>query len=78
MQIKLRKDKLAELSTKKKFEEYIESFGSTCGYSVKNPGAPHLYEVNKNEERLDTEKAKIFHSVAANTLYVTKRTRPDL
>ena len=53
-------------------------FGSTCGYSVKNTGAPHLWEVNGNAERLGTEKAKTFHSVAAKILYVTKRTRPDI
>ena len=29
-------------------------FGSRCGYAVKTQGAPHLWEVNKNAERLDT------------------------
>ena len=62
----------------KQLEEAIEIFGSTCGYAVKNPGAPHLWEVNDNAEILDTEKSKIFHSVAAKILYVTKRTRPDI
>ena len=46
MKIKLRKDKLVELSTMKQLEEAIEMFGITCGYAVKNPGAPHLWEVN--------------------------------
>ena len=45
---------------------------------MKTPGAPHLWEVNDNSEVLDTEKAKIFHSVAAKLLYVTKRTRPEI
>ena len=53
-------------------------FGSTCGYDVKNLGALHLWEVNENVERLDIEKMKIFHSVAAKMLYVTKQTRPDI
>ena len=78
MKIKLRKDKLVESSIKKQPEEYIEVFGFTCGYSLKTPGVPHLWEVNENAKRLDTEKAKIFHSVAAKLLYVTKQTIPDI
>ena len=62
----------------KQLEEAIEMFGSTCGNFVKTPGAPYLREVNKNSERLDTEKLKIFHSVAAKILYDTKQTRPDI
>ena len=53
-------------------------FGSTCGYAVKTPKEPHLWEVNENTEILNTERAKIFHSVAAKLLYVTKRTRMDI
>ena len=53
-------------------------FGSSCGYDVKNPGTPHLWEINYNAERLDTEKSKIFHSVAAKLLYVAKRTITDI
>ena len=41
MKIKLRKDE-------------IEKFGSTCGYAVETPGAPRLWEVNDNAERIDT------------------------
>ena len=78
MKIKLRKEKLVELIMKKVLEEAIKMFGSTCGYDVKTLGAPHLREVNKNADRLDTEKAKIFHSVAAKLLYVTNWTRPDI
>ena len=61
----------------KQLEEAIEMFGITCGYAVKTPGAPHLWKVNENAERLDTEKANIFHSVVAKLFYVPKQTRPD-
>ena len=61
----------------KQLEEAISVFGSTCGYAVKTPGTPHLWEVNENAETLDAEKARIFHSVAAKLLYVKKRKRPD-
>ena len=62
----------------KQLEESIEMFGSTCGYSVKTPGASHLWGLNENAERLDTDKAKIFHSVTAKLLYVTKRNIMDI
>ena len=76
MKIKLRKEKIVELSMTKQLEEAIKMFGSTYGYAVKNPGGPQLWEVNENAGRLDTERAKIFHSVAAKLFYVTKQTRP--
>ena len=42
IQIKLRKDKIVELSKNKQLEESIEMFESTYGYSVKTPGLPDL------------------------------------
>ena len=53
-------------------------FRRSFGYTVKTPGTPYLWEINYNAERLDTEKLKIFHSVAAKILYDTKQTRPDI
>ena len=78
MKVKLSKGKLVELSMTKQFEEAIEIFGSICGYGVKTPGVPHLWELNENAERLDTKNSKIFHSVASKILYVTKQKRPDI
>ena len=76
MAIKLSKDKLVELSMTKQLEESIKMFGSTYVYAVKNPGGPQLWEVNENAVRLDTEKAKRFHSVMEKLLHFTKRTIP--
>ena len=78
MKIKLRKDELVELSRTKQLEEATKMCRSTFGYAVKTAGAPHLWEVNDNAERLDTEETKIFHSVAAKILYVTKWTISDI
>ena len=52
--------------------------GCICGYAMKTPGAPYLWEVNENTERLDKEEAKIFLSVAAKLFYIMKRKRPDI
>ena len=62
----------------KKLEEAINFFGNACGYAVKTPGAPHLWEVNKNSKGIDTEREKILHSVKAKILYVNKRKSPDI
>ena len=78
MEIKLRKEKIVELSMTKQLEEAIKMFWSTCDYYMKTLGDPHLWEENDNAEILDKEKAKRFHSVAEKLLYVTKRTRPDI
>ena len=40
MKIKLRKDKLAELSKTKELKEANEMFESTCVYAIKTPGTP--------------------------------------
>ena len=61
MKVKLRKDTLVESSMTKKLEEVIEMFESTCAYAVKTPGAPQLWKLNENAERLDRQKVKIFH-----------------
>ena len=34
--------------------------------------------MNENAEKLDKEKADLFHSVVAKLLYITKRSRPDI
>jgi len=34
--------------------------------------------VNENAEKLDKEKADLFHSVVAKLLYITKTSRPDI
>ena len=41
MKIKLRKEKLVELSMKKQLKGSIKMFGSTCGYAVRTPGLPY-------------------------------------
>ena len=68
MKIKLRKDKLVELIMTKQLDEAIEICESKCGYAVKTSLVPHLWEINENAKRIDTEKAKIFHSVLVKLL----------
>ena len=42
------------------------------------PAASHLFTVDPNCEKLDTESATLYHHLTAKLLYLAKRTRPDL
>ena len=45
---------------------------------TKSSAAPeNLFKVDKDCEKLSTDKAKEFHNRVAKTLYTTKRDRPD-
>jgi hypothetical protein len=46
--------------------------------SAKTPAANHLFDTNDKAEKLDEDKAEIFHHLVAKLLYLSKRTRPDL
>ena len=46
--------------------------------STKSSTAPeNLFKVEKDCEKLSTDKAKGFHTLVVKTLYNTKRDRPD-
>eukprot|EP00957_Ditylum_brightwellii_P080266 6105222-Ditylum_brightwellii.AAC.1 len=42
------------------------------------PAANHLFEINKEAEKLGKEEAELFHHVVAKLLFLCKRARPDL
>ena len=43
-----------------------------------SPNSPKLFEIRKEVKDLDTENAEIFHRLAAQLFYTSKRSRPDL
>jgi hypothetical protein len=48
------------------------------GAEVKSSAAPdNLFTLDPKCEKLDANKAQIFHHLVAKTLYATKRARPD-
>ena len=73
-----RKKKRVELEMTKKAKDVVEHFGETCNYKVSSPSAPHLWQVNDDAEQLNQDQSEIFHSVTAELLYLTKRSRPDI
>ena len=46
--------------------------------TVQTPAALHLFEVNKNGEKLEKEQWELFHHLVAKLLYLTKRSRLDV
>ncbi|KAG7339953.1 reverse transcriptase RNA-dependent DNA polymerase [Nitzschia inconspicua] len=42
------------------------------------PAATHLFDIDDNAEKLDSEQAITFHHLVAKLLYLCKRARPDL
>ena len=45
---------------------------------LSSPNVPKLFEVRSGSKELSPEKAKLFHTLVAQLLYIMKRTRPEL
>ena len=54
-------------------EDAINEFPEELSQKVITPAGLHLFEVNKNSEKLDFKEAKIFHRIVAMLLFVCKR-----
>ena len=46
--------------------------------SVNNSAAKYLFTVNPNTTNLDAEKAYVFHTIIARSLFIYKRTGTDI
>lgn len=55
-------------------KESPEDFKGTA----ETPAAAHLFEVNEQREKLESEDISIFHHLVAKLLYLSKRARPDI
>ena len=45
---------------------------------VQTPAASHLFDINPDGKRLDSDRLEQFHHLVAKLLYLCKRTRPDI
>ena len=64
-------------------EDYIDHMIEECpaGLLKANPASPaanHLFDINHDCEKLNSEEADKFHHFVAKLLYLAKRTRPDI
>ena len=42
------------------------------------PAALHLFNIDKGAEKLDTDRAQLFHHLVAKLLYLSRRSRQDI
>ena len=66
-----------------RMEDYIDCMIDEClaGLLKGNPASPagnHLFDINHDCEKLNSEEADKFHHFVAKLLYLAKRTRPDI
>ena len=59
-------------------DETIQAFGEEITGVLTTPAGSNLMKVPGQDEELDEEQVKRFHSVVAKLLYLMKRARPDL
>jgi hypothetical protein len=55
----------------------LEEAPSDFDGTATSPAANHLFRVNDEVEKLDDERAKVYHRLAAKILYLCKHSRPD-
>ena len=78
MNTNITEDKNVEIDMKYQLLEAIEAFGEENDRKLTIPASFHLVIFNKQEQQLDEENSKFFHSVVAKLLYSMKSARPDL
>ena len=71
-------DKVLAINMVEQLEETIALFGEEICGNVTSCAAKGLTTIDANSPPLDEKKAKIFHSVVAKLLFITKRARPDI
>jgi hypothetical protein len=59
-------------------EEMMVDLPEDMEGTATTPAANHLFTVNDNAEKLDSDKSEFFHSCTAKILFLCKRSRPDV
>ena len=73
-----RTEKTYSIEMKSMINRAIEAFGEELDEEAASPATKQLLTVKTTDEKLDEGRAKIFHSVTAQLLYLMKRARPDI
>ena len=63
-----------------RMSSYIKELLESCGisHSAKTPALEDLFDIDSDAPNLDSYKAKQFHTLVAQLLYLSKRVRPDI
>ena len=59
-------------------KKILEEIPDDMEGEVASPAANHLFEVNKDGEFLEKDRAELFHHFLAKLLFLSKRARPDI
>ena len=60
------------------FLEIIEDFPEEISAMSKTPAAKYLFKVDEETPKIDEQKADIYHTTISKSLFLCKRTRPDI
>ena len=67
-----------KISMYKYIDKFLTELPSDMNGSIKTPAASHLFNVNKDSNKLPEETAQLFHHLMAKLLYLLCRTRQDI
>ena len=70
-------NKSLKIDMKEYLRDTVNEFPEDCTKPT-TPAATHLFEVNPDQDKLDTATKQIFHTNVAKLLFVSKRGRPDI
>jgi hypothetical protein len=59
-------------------DEVLDDLPKEMDGMASTPAADHLFKTRDSAEKLDPEKAELFHRVTAQLLFVSQRGRPDI
>lgn len=71
-------NKDVSISMKEYIMEAIEEIGIEIKGKVMSPAAEFLFVVNEESDKLEKERAELFHRIVAKLLFVSTRGRPDI
>jgi Reverse transcriptase (RNA-dependent DNA polymerase). len=78
MKINLRSDRTVSIDMKDYVLGAIGSFSEDITRNAATPATRFLFDVREDAQRLDKDRAELFHSVTAKLLYISKRCRLDI
>ncbi|MEN9849167.1 MAG: hypothetical protein RL368_1907, partial [Pseudomonadota bacterium] len=79
MTLDFKKEGQVSIDMTKYVKSMVETFpDDLSGRTVKSPWSENLFTINQESPALDKEKKNLFHTIAAQALFLCKRGRPDI
>ena len=78
MKIKFGINKDVQIRMSDYIQEAIDDFTQTCKKNPTSPAGEHIFQVRDDVSTLCEKDRKLFHSIVAKLLYISRRGRPDI